>query len=383
MKIEIIDNLKDFLSLESIWNEVLEKSQSDHVCLTFEWFKSWWPAFGKNKQLFILLFKDEGNFTIGIAPFMLCRSRCAGLPVKKISFIYNDNSSRADFLLTGARDNILKVMVDYLNVNKDKWNIIELQNMPNESSNFEILQKALRSKGMLFGIKEGLHSPFIPIKSDWQAYFCSRSKKFRKYLRNIINRLTKSGNYIIERIDSRNINQETLNRIFEISNKSWKAKCKKEITHNEENRRFFEEFSQITNEKGWLNVWILNINGKDAAYEYLLRYREKIYALKADFNEKYKYASPGSITNMSALEYYFNNNLKEFDFCGHDEEYKKKWAVNLRQHSNFIIYEKNFYGWALYLLDYKFIYHIKVFLKKFKIICKLNISLKRRRLAWD
>ena len=49
------------------------------------------------------------------------------------------------------------------------------------------------------GIKESIESPFILINSDWETFFSGRSQRFRKSLRNKINRANKSAGISIER----------------------------------------------------------------------------------------------------------------------------------------------------------------------------------------
>ncbi len=367
MEVEIITKFEDFLSLENIWNNVLEKSQSDYVCLTFEWFKSWWLSFGKNKELRILLLKDK-NSILGIVPLMISRSHFRGLPVREIGFIQNENTPRNDLILNGERKDAIDAIVKYFKNNLGRWDVICLVNIPQESPNYEILQDTLKRNNKLFGIKKGLYSPFIRIQSDWKTYFSSRTKKFRKAVRNNINRIERIGPYHIKKIENINQDGTVLANIFEISKNSWKAKYQKQITRSDENKRFFEELSQVSSERGWLNIWLLNINDRTVAYEYHLRYKNRIYALRADFDEAYKDSSPGSVLDMHIVKYAFENKLKEYDMCGSDDFYKKNWTFKVREHVRFIIFKDSFYGKLLYILEFKVIY----FLKEFKLIKKLK-----------
>ena len=275
LDIEIVNKFEEFLHLENIWDNLLEKSQSDYVCLTFEWFKSWWLSFGKNKELHILLLKDKDSI-LGIVPLMISRTKFRGLPVREIGFIQNENSPRCDFILTDKRETSIGEIVKYFKENKENWDVIHFVNIPQDSPNYEILQDALKRNDMLFGIKNGLYSPFIQIRSDWKTYFSSRTKKFRKATRNNINRMERLGPYRIKRIENINGGEGILANIFEISKNSGKAKNGKEIKDTDENGNFFEQLSKNSSPKGWLNIWFLNLNGKSIAYEYHLRYKNRI-----------------------------------------------------------------------------------------------------------
>lgn len=362
---EVITKFEDFLTLENQWNAVLEKSQSEHVCLTFEWLRAWWIAFGKNKQLQIFIVKEDNGEIIGIAPLMLVNSRHLLLPARKLSFIYNDNASRADFLITRNREAVLNSIFEYLRKYKTKWDIIELQNISEGSPNFEILGALLIRPEMAFVKKDGLISPFIPITVSWEEYFSSLSKRYRKTLKNTTNRLEKSGDFNIEKITHSNGNKGAFEKIYEISRNSWKAAYKREITNTDENKRFFEGLDHEVGEKGWQNIWLLSVNGKAVAYEYTLVYKNKAYALKADYDEKYSRFSPGTALNMHSMREYFNAHYQELDLCGHKDEYKKRFTSLARNHHYFFIYNNGFYGRLLYLYDAKLVYPLKSFLKRF------------------
>lgn len=372
MEIKAITKFDEFLNLENTWDSVLEKSQSDDVCLTFEWFKAWWLGFGKNKQLFILLLMEKGNL-IGIAPFMIKRARYRGFPVREISFIQNEHSPHSDFLFAERREDVLDTVIEYLKKEKNKWDLINLNNVPKDSPNYEILQKCLKRNGMLFGVKKGLHSPFIQIQSDWETYFSSRSTKFRKVLRNKINRMQRLGSYSIKKIEDITNNNEILTKISEISKNSWKVKHHKEITATKEDEIFFQELSRLSEQNGWLNIFLMTLNDKPIAYEYHLKYKKKEYALRGDFDEQYRENHPGSVLDAYIVQSLFGNGIEEYEMGGTSDLYKLNWTSQIREHVNFVIFRNSFYETMLYIFDFKII----SYLKKLKFLMKIKEILKK------
>lgn len=368
MRIETISNFEEFLKLEEIWNKILEKSQSDYVCLTFEWFKSWWMGFGKDKQLMVILIKEEGRL-IGIAPLMLVSKRFRGLPVKEIGFIQNDNSPRCDFIISEKREEVINAIVRYLKRIKNNWDVINFSNLPVESANYEIFKECFKKNRFIFGIKDGLCSPFIRISSDWPTYFSNRSKKFHKVLRNKINRIERLGHYSIQKISTESEYDNVLNNIFDISSKSWKAKFDKDMAGTEENKKFFLELSKICGRKGWVNIWLLNLKDKPIAYEYHLQYKNKLCGLRADFEEKYQESSPGSVLDMNVVKYAFESCLEEYDLCGSSDFYKKNWTETTREHTKLFIFNNSFYSYLLFFLEFRIIHLFKK-IRFFKRRCK-------------
>ena len=237
--IERISKLEDFLSLEKGWQELLDSSSSDSVFVSFEWFRAWWVAFENKASLYILLVKDEYGRIHGIAPFMKSTRRSFGFPVKKISFMYNDNSSEADFLFLKGKEKLLEIIIDYLKLNKSEWDVIEMENILLSSPNYGILSEYLKNKKMTFSVKDGLNSPYAVLNTTFLHYCSTLKKKFQKNLRYKVNRLSKFEGCRIERVN-RFDNEDALRSVFEISKKSWKSRYRVEITNTTGNITFFK-----------------------------------------------------------------------------------------------------------------------------------------------
>ncbi|MDD5775401.1 MAG: GNAT family N-acetyltransferase [Candidatus Omnitrophica bacterium] len=372
MRIELIEDLEALPALRAEWEDVLSKSSHDHVCFSYEWIKAWWDAFGKGKQLLILAARDDDGRICAIAPLMRFRTFLFGLPVRKISFIYNNNASRADLIDGGFNREAAEGMAAYLRQNAHLWDMVELENIWDSSLTCKNLPDAMRHSNIRYSLKDGLHSPYVIVSGDWQSYFASRSKNFHKSYRNIWNRLKSRGDWSI-------INEPELDGIYNISRKSWKARCRKDIAADAENRDFFEILTDIAEKKGWLHLWILKVEGKGIAYEYALEYKNTMYAIKADFDETYRELSPGKMLHAYVMKYCFEHGLKEIDLCGHDEEYKKKWASGIRNHCHVTMYRPGLYGMILYILDHKIRYSLKESLKKIKALKTIKKNIERAK----
>lgn len=356
MDITQIDNLSDFLALEKVWNQVLEKSSGDTVFLTHEWFRCWWQTYGNGNRLFILLVKDKGE-VIAIAPLMISRGRYRGFPVKKVGFIENNNSPTSDFIVLTKDEKCLSLIVDYLIKKRNLWDIMSLNNIPKESRTTDILPELFVEKGMLFGKRDGIASPYIPIDSDWQSYYSKRSKKFREVLNNKANRLKKLGTITVQEFN--NPDEDLIKTVFEIGRKSWKAKEKIAISSTEENGRFFSQLSEIASKRGWLSIWLLYLNGQPIAFEYHLRYKGKVYALRAAYMEEYQEASPGSVLDRHIIEHLFRGNFTGYDLGPGVVFYKMRWTSEVRDCLQLMIFKENIYGFFLRQLEFKIIPCIK------------------------
>ncbi|OGS35284.1 MAG: hypothetical protein A2293_15015 [Elusimicrobia bacterium RIFOXYB2_FULL_49_7] len=364
--IETVTTIEGFLAFENVWNKLLEKCRNENLCLTFEWFSSWLAGFGTGKSLFVLVIR-KGGAIIGFAPLMITHTRYRNLPASEIGFIQNDYSPSADFIISESQAEAISAVVDYL-LALQNWDVISLRNLPKDSPNYGTLVQILAQKGIIYGTGRGLCSPFIKIQTDWETFMSSRTRKFRKAIRNKMNRIKKCGTYDIKIVDKIDGDNNVLEHIFAISKNSWKADYDKDIVSSDNNMRFFTALSKTAARKGWLKIWLLNVNGKPVAYEYHLAYKGRLHALRSDYDRNYRLSSPGSILDLHIVENAFSGQVTEYDMCGSSDFYKLNWTSDIREHARVLIFRDTVYGRMLYFLEFKVI----SLLKKYEPVKKLR-----------
>jgi CelD/BcsL family acetyltransferase involved in cellulose biosynthesis len=250
----------------------------------------------------------------------------------------------------------------------------ELPALRTDSPQFTVLCDLLRARKFIFGIKPGNISPFIDLTryQGWEGYLASRSKKFRKTLRNCLNRLERDSRLHVDEIGDIRSDPAVMQGVFAISRRSWKGSCHRDMAGGAESQRFYELLSTIASQRGWLRLWLLKVNGAPAAYEFALQFKETLFPLRADFDSVYKEFTPGTILHSGAVQDCFTRGLRELDFCGNDDGYKLRWTELERRHATIVIYNRTPLGILLYCWDYCFVHRIKHFLRRFTILRKLK-----------
>ena len=73
-----VSRIKDeegLLKLKDIWDELLFSSRNNSIFLTWDWIYEWFKVYGEDRQLFVLVAKDEEQNILGIAPLILKTSK--------------------------------------------------------------------------------------------------------------------------------------------------------------------------------------------------------------------------------------------------------------------------------------------------------------------
>ena len=139
MKIIELNKHRDFIALEQTWNDVLQRC--DHTIFqTWEWLSTWWKHFGNNKKLLLLL-AEEKDEILGIAPLMYSVHKMFGLRIGKIEFIGTPDSDYHDFILTEKEKDCIELFVNHLKKLPEKWDCIELTDIPENSKSSRFLSK--------------------------------------------------------------------------------------------------------------------------------------------------------------------------------------------------------------------------------------------------
>lgn len=375
-----ITNYKDFMSLKENWNELLESSQEkNNVFLRHEWFDAWWQGFGTGKSLFILLYYGDKQKPVGIAPFMLFRDTYKGLSYKRLGFIEDPNAPSMNFIVKQKCEErvIGEFMRFLLKKKKNRWHAAVLNKIPDSSSTISICTQFLQDNKGDFLLRKSQNSPYIPMNSDWKTFLKTTSAKFRKQLRNKINKLYKAGEVKFDLCRDVGSNSEHLIDALSVSSRSWKHEEGTSMTSTHQREKFFELLSNVASKNGWLRIWLLKLNGKSIAMEYHLEYEGKTHAMRGDFDESYTFLSPGSALEAHIIEQCFKNGVLEYDFCGLPYGYKMRWTRLLHERSNLLFYNTTPHSHILYWVQKYFpIMHRKYKALTKDFFCKRFLSLR-------
>ena len=276
------------------------------------------------------------------------------------TFIENVNSLHNNFIVDNARrSEVIQAIVGYLVSVSREWDMLELKNIPEDSSNLQVLRDVLRRNGILFAEKEGLNSPYLKIGSDWESFFKNRSGKSRKTLRNIQNRFSRHANYSIQNITDLADYEKMKPQLYDISSNSWTEEIGDSL-NSPANRSFFDRLSRVAAAQGWLIIWLLQFNDEPIAFEYHLKYNGKVNGLRASYKKTHSNMSPGVFLDSYIIKHLFGSkDIEEYDMGGDPDFYKRKWTNDCRQHATVNIFTRGAYSRLIHTYEHRLIPIIK------------------------
>ncbi len=336
--IEYITSYEDFLNLETEWKKIFDTSSQAIIFNSFEWIDCCIKSYQSGKQLLILEIRKSSEI-VGFIPLWRYRARMRGIPVNMISFVTSpDNAYNDSLIVDDHYEQALDFALSYL-VESDSalWDVLSLNEIEFTSDMYRKIAKICTEKNLKHFQFRSAVTPVINTEGDWEEFYASKSRKFRKTRRNLLNRLEKYDDVSFDYVKI-NDSTQMMEAIQEVSAKGWKHEAGYAISSRSDFTRFFNEFTPIALKNDWLRLWFLKIKGEPVAMEYDLVFNNVIYALRADFKPEFKELSPGSILEYHVIKSMFENEIKQYRTGPGLNEYKLHWTRDSKENYTYNIY---------------------------------------------
>jgi CelD/BcsL family acetyltransferase involved in cellulose biosynthesis len=353
VEIECITREDGLRNLRREWEELWQSSLTASFFLTFSWICCCWKELQAHNELRVFVARDEGRAVL-VAPFMKSRRAQKGLPVDCLTFIEHPEAQIADILLARSQQSsrALEALLKFLvNVQVADWHLLSLDKIPQGSPTLELLAASAESCSSRFEVKSSHEALFIPLVGDWQAYLNTRSPRFRKTLRNVVNRIERLGAVEVKCYSGQEVNDQTIEKLFSVSDSSWKVADGVAITSQTHRMRFFEDLLLAVAQRGDVRVWMLEVNGAAIASEIQVIDGPTVYALRSDYDERYADSSPGMYLQVEILQQLFRSSYESYNLGVGLNPYKTRWADQRLPVMNFRIYNQTMYSRLLRSVD--------------------------------
>lgn len=325
-----INAFDELNALKQEWNALLNKSKDKTIFLTHEWIVNWWKCFGQDKELFVLIVKNNERI-VGIVPLMLKN--------KKIKFIGTPQSDYCDFIIGEKKEGVLKVIYEYLLKNKKLWNSISLEEIPENSSSLSLSKNILKGMGGYFDIVFSNKCLSFEFSTDFQGL------KKRDVTRNI-NGFKKKGTLMVDSVTDLHEALDLLNILFEQHIKIWAERGNESMFKEDKYKEFLIKLTNELLPKSKVNIVALKFNQKPISIHFGFSYNNKFLAYCQSHDLEYSKRGPATILNKFLLDHYFAAGFSEVDFSRGTESYKYRFTNKITTNLGITI-QKNIIAYIL------------------------------------
>ena len=349
MRLKKITNQTEFTELQAQWDALMKGKNSSPLPLTHAWISAWWKEFGANRILNIYCVYEQDQL-IAIAPFYEEPTTYRRVPLRRLHLLTDGQSPYSDVIYKQdlSEQKIAELLELIIDSNKDE--LIVFAKLPKSSPTYRYFSQSDHRHNLV--IKKNLATPTIQINCDWDVFFKKRSRKFRNSLHNKLNRFNRESDFKIEQLSIQNTEHPALQHIIDISCHSWKVAIKGDLGSNVAGRNFVMDLVNFFGPQNKVKIWLLWKNEVPIAYELHLIHDGIAYPIRADYDERYKQFSPGSILEYSALKHLFETGeAKEYYSCADNYWYLSNWTSDICEHYNVEIFSNCLKARTLHFLE--------------------------------
>lgn len=175
------------------------------------------------------------------------------------------------------------------------------------------------------------HSLFIPLKgADWSTLESRLGAKLRGDLRRRWRRLEQAGHPSFEIADGSENLSKLLDEGFGVEPSGWKERRGTAINSSLRTLSFYREIARWAASRGTLRLAFLRLDGRALAFQFGLEEDRTYYFLKGGYDPAFRQYAPGKLLVRELLRCASEAGLKNFQFLGKEEEWKREWTSAYR-----------------------------------------------------
>ena len=335
-----VKTLRTWAELEAIrpaWERILQGAETLTIFSTPEWLGAWWKAFAKDKELVAPVFLNSDDEIVGVVP-LYSEYVDTSLPfrVRRLRLVGDgsEDSDNLDLIVRGGYEtSCTQAFLTWLKSNPH-WDICELNTLPLDSASLPTLISDLRQRGWTLRRMERPRSR-IPLPNTWESYIQqSLSKKEKTKIGYYTNRLMKRFHVSIAKCDNAQALSASLATLFGLHQKRWLAKGRPGAFASEQRCELYYNMAPLFLERGWLEFWVLQLEGKPVAAQYGFRYRDVVYSLQEGFNPEHASDRVGYVLRAHVLKMLIGQGVRHYDFLGEEDSSKYRWGAEVGSYAD-------------------------------------------------
>lgn len=313
-----------FWALKPEWNELVHRSGSDTLFLTWEWQSTWWRHLGEG-QLLLLGFRAEADGRlVGIAPLFFSRQPEGKVAIHQVGC--RDVSDYLDLIVEqGQEDAVYTAFMEYLEGEAPHWDLMDLCNLPQRSPTPARLRDLAQARGYQTLIEVEDVCPIIDLPETWDDYLDTLSRKQRHEVRRKLRKADAEADTRFVIVGPEHDLKSAMEVFIELHQKSTPEK---DQFMDPVMQRFFFEVSQALQQQGWLQLTFVEMNGQKSASLLNFDYGGDILVYNSGYDpDQFSQLSPGIVVTARCIEHAIALGRKRFDFLRGDEVYKYRFGA--------------------------------------------------------
>lgn len=292
------------------WTRLAE--ETGHPFATWEWADCWWRRLGAGRELYAFTCRDEeGGEVAAILPLYVAARRPVGVArfLSGWADLQSPVCAPADRSLAAAG---LRVAIG----SPHRCRVLVAERLPGEHGWDELLG------GTIFRRDE---MPALRIAGrTWDEVIGAKKRKFRANLRRAERRLVEEHGLTFRLADDPERLPCDFDSLARLHASRWEDESTGVLAG--EGGELHREFAAAALERGWLRLWLAEIEGEPVAAWYGWRFAGADWHYQSGRDPRYDRESVGTVLFVHTLREACNDGMDSYNFLAGGEGYKMHFA---------------------------------------------------------
>jgi len=303
LEIGRIDGLEEVAPELSVLAEA-----SGNVFATPEWLSAWWTHFGDDQEARFHTVRDDGRL-VALLPLVLWRR------APRVLRFAGHGPSDVMGPVCAPEDRLVAAAALERVLQEADWDVLLAERLASS----DLLPPSLRER-----LLQAEPSPVLHIEGrSWDDYLASKSPNFRQQARRRERKLAKEHEISFRLADDPDRLDADLEDLFLLHNLRWQGYSGALL---ERRAAFHRDFAHRALERGWLRLWLLEVNRRTVAAVYGLRFGGRELFYQAGRDPDYDRLAVGFVLIVHSVREAFNEGLDAYDFLRGGEGYKERFT---------------------------------------------------------
>jgi CelD/BcsL family acetyltransferase involved in cellulose biosynthesis len=302
VSLEVVGALDD---LAGEWRDLAERS--GNVFSTWEWASTWWHHFGDGRRLLLMACRRDRGGAFAILPLYIS----SGRPVRTIRFVGNGPADQLGPVCAPQdRHEAAGLLKRALDQRCPAWDIFIGEQLNAEENWSALLGGTTLRRDS---------SPVLRVEGrTWEEFLASRTSNFRGQVRRRERKLARDHDLRFRLTDSDRL-EEDLETLFQLHVLQYEAFAGGR-------KDFHREFAAIAHARGWLRLWIMEVNDRPVAAWYGFRFANAECFYQSGRDPAWDEYSVGFVLLAHTIREAFNDGVTEYRLLRGGEAYKDRFS---------------------------------------------------------
>lgn len=321
----VLSSFDDSALAPGLWNELLSRSHTNAVNLTWQWQRNWWKFFGHGRLLLVVI--EEVSRHVCVAPLFADDGMVFNIcPEDRLDLIGEVSSENVEAIIRCAMERV------------PNFQGLRLYFVPQGSPTGSCLQQAADRLGFICAQESSFPSPTLEISARPDAAAaCTRKKSLLRHE----NYFRREGRLTIDHTNTAEEILPQLDEFFEQHIARRAATPNPSLFVDARQRDYYRSIATNIGPTSWLRFTRVEWNGRPIAFHFGASYAGRYLFGIPSFAMEFERRSPGEVLLRQLILAAVKEGAKVFDFGIGDEAYKYRFATGNEQLVTWGVYPKS------------------------------------------